>query len=107
MVLTENSEHLCGVTVTNVSSSDWGDWMCLVQEGQQFKQDRKIVGLEVARKGSMTLTWSGDDNDTLSVTKGDELDLTCKIEGAYTQPTFRWAGPDGSQIEGDDSTSSQ
>merc|ERR1719445_646030 len=31
------TSHSCGISVTNVTTEDWGSWMSLVQDGEYFE----------------------------------------------------------------------
>ena len=33
-IMVQGEDDQCGITITNVTSDDWGAWMCLVQDGE-------------------------------------------------------------------------
>merc|ERR1711892_909097 len=49
-ITVQGEGNKCGITVSNVTSEDWGAWMCLVQDGEEFKTDRREIDLEVGSR---------------------------------------------------------
>ena len=103
-ITVQGGDTHCGVTVSNVSSQDWGGWRCLVQEGDQFTSDRREVELQVGRKAGIELEYikdyridnSKEYNDServIVVTEGENIDITCSARHAYPRPSFTWSSP--------------
>ena len=93
----------CRITVTNVTREDWGTWMCLVQEGEDFQTHRKYVNVEVATEAVVTLSWNDDNNNNsqeglsgriLEVMEDTETTIQCNARKAYPRPTFLWSPPE-------------
>ena len=62
IVITGDSQT-CGITIQNVTTEDWGRWMCLVQDDEYFSTHRKYVNVEVATEAVVTLSWNDDSNN--------------------------------------------
>ena len=93
----------CGITVNNVTTEDWGSWMCLVQDGEDFHTHRKYINVEVATKAVVTLSWNDDNHNNnrealsgriLEVMEDTETTIHCNARKAYPRPTFLWSPPE-------------
>ena len=97
-IVVQGEYNNCGVTISNISRQDWGDWLCLVQDGEKFLTDRQVVGVEVARRGRVWLEFGGeesnntDDIGVLRIEEGSLANLSCTSEAAYPPPRISWHG---------------
>ena len=102
-IVIRGDSQTCGITVYNVTTEDWGRWMCLVQDGEYFKTHRKYVNVEVATEAAVTLSWNDDNNNNnqealsgriLEVMEDTETTIHCNARKAYPRPTFLWSPPE-------------
>ena len=110
IVITGDSQT-CAITVTNVTTEDWGRWMCLVQDGEDFHTHRKYINVEVATKAVVTLSWNDDNNNNnnqealsgriLEVMEDTETTIHCNARKAYPRPTFLWSPPESLTLGGE------
>ena len=99
-IMVQGDTTNCGITVSNVTREDWGAWMCLVQDGEEFKTDRREIDMEVGRKASVGMEYREEKNRTqtqsemvLRVTEGEEEVIACTADLGYPRPSFSWEGP--------------
>jgi len=97
-IMVQGESTHCGITVSNVTSEDWGAWMCLVQDGDEFKTDRREIDLEIGRAVTVDLKYKEEKNLTnservLRVTEGEVEEIACFAEQGYPSPSFSWEGP--------------
>merc|ERR1719150_3516128 len=107
-IVIRGDSQTCGITVTNVTTEDWGRWMCLVQDGEDFHTHRKYINVEVATKAVVTLSWNDNNNNNnnndnnqgalsgriLEVMEDTETNIYCAARKAYPRPTFLWSPPE-------------
>ena len=69
--------------------------MCLMQDGENFQTDRKLLEVEVATKGQLEVVVKGDkhlsEEGMVRLTEGDKAMLECKVEKAFPRPTISWS----------------
>ena len=97
-IIVQGDSTNCGITVNNVTSDDWGAWMCLVQDGEEFKTDRREIDMEVGRKSDIEMEYKMGANSTnsdmvLRLTEGEEAEVTCTANHGYPSPSLSWEGP--------------
>jgi hypothetical protein len=87
----------CTIRLRGARAEDWGAWMCLLQDGQQFQTDRRLLELEVARRGWLELVVGGApvEGPVLRLTEGETVAVECRVEGAFPRPALSWQGPRG------------
>lgn len=54
----------CSINIGNVTREDWGDWMCLMQDGEEFSIDQGYVNVKGAQDAMTTLSWDHHAPDT-------------------------------------------
>ena len=97
-IMVQGDSTNCGITVSNVTREDWGTWMCLVQDGEEFKTDRREIDMEVGRKGTVALEfeeWMSNRTQrqrVLRMTEGATASIACSSHEAYPRPSFIWSG---------------
>ena len=78
--------------------------MCLVQDGEEFKTDRREIDMEVAREGVVGLEsddWLSNRTDSqrvLRITEGASASISCWSRAAYPRPSFSWSGLAGGPV---------
>ena len=95
------TSHTCGITVTNVTTGDWGRWMCLVQDGEYFNTHRKYMNVEVATEAETSLSWNNklqEEEGILRVMEDTETIIHCNARKAYPKPTFLWYRPESMKL---------
>ena len=99
------TSHSCGISVTNVTTEDWGSWMSLVQDGEYFETHRTYTKVEVATQAVTTLSWDDNNNQEdqriLRVMEDTQTIIHCNARNAYPQPTFFWYRPDSMELGGE------
>ena len=68
----------CDIVIKDVRPADFGTWMCLVQDGENFETDRRNVAIEVAQPASVTLQSDhimGERNE-LVITEGETAEVS-------------------------------
>ena len=87
--------NFCSIRLRETSREDWGSWMCLLQDGEKFHADRKLLGLQVAQEGRLQLVAGGRrvEDGVLRLTEGETILLECRVEEAFPRPLFSWRGP--------------
>ena len=108
-IVIRGDSQTCGITVYNVTTEDWGRWMCLVQDGEDFNTHRKYINVEVATGAAVTLSWNDNNNNNnnnndnnqealsgriLEVMEDTETNIYCAARKAYPRPTFLWSPPE-------------
>jgi len=107
-IVIRGNSQTCGITVYNVTTEDWGRWMCLVQDGEDFNTHRKYINVEVATGAAVTLSWNDNNNNNnnndnnqealsgriLEVMEDTETNIYCAARKAYPRPTFLWSPPE-------------
>ena len=88
--------NTCSISINNTIRTDRGDWMCLLQEGEEFKTDRTSFTVEVAREASIGLDCHSDnalddDKRILKMVEGDTVSLSCRSTDAFPQPRIDWS----------------
>ena len=95
----------CGIRVRNVTQEDWGSWLCLMQEGEEFTTDRRELEVEVGRRAEIGLGYNREGNTSdsegntsdsegvLRVTEGETAEISCMARQGYPRPQFSWSGP--------------
>ena len=68
--------------------------MCLLQDGENFQTDRKLLEVEVATRGQLELMVRDEQvsEGLVRLTEGDEVDLECKVQKAFPRPSISWSG---------------
>ena len=97
--------NTCAISVNNVTTEDWGSWMCIVQDGEHFKTDRKYVKAEVATEAAVSLSWNNEvqeEEGTLRVMEDTETIIYCNARKAYPKPTFLWYRPESEGLGSED-----
>ena len=95
-IMVQGDSTNCGITITNITRDDWGAWMCLVQDGEEFSTDRREIGLEVARRGKIVVEYEGgesnmtDSRRVVRMMEGSLTNISCSSEGAYPIPSITW-----------------
>ena len=93
----------CSITINNVTAGDWGDWMCLVQDGLVFDKDQEYISVEVARPARAAITW-GDTREEdiaeveaglLRVIEDTVTRVQCRAWAGYPRPRVTWAAGEG------------
>lgn len=102
-IVIRGDTQTCAITVYNVTTEDWGRWMCLVQDGEDFNTHRKYINVEVATKAVVTVSWNDNNNNNnqealsgriLEVMEDTETTIHCNARKAYPRPTFLWSPPE-------------
>ena len=90
----EGGPTSCTVRVFGVQREDRGNWMCLLQDGENFQTDRKLLEVEVATRGQLELMVRDEQvsEGVVRLTEGDEVDLECKVQKAFPRPSISWSG---------------
>lgn len=95
-IMVQGDSTTCGMTISNVTRDDWGAWMCLVQDGEEFLTDRREIGLEVGRRGRVVLDYDEsnmtDSRRVLRMVEGSLTNISCSSDGAYPIPSITWPG---------------
>jgi len=98
----EGDSTTCTIRVRGTQQEDQGDWMCLLQDGQQFLTDRRTLGLEVAHPGVLVMLVDGrrvKEGESVILTEGETVGVVCRLEDAFPRPIFSWTGPrDGGRM---------
>ena len=98
-----NPTTRCSITINNVTAGDWGDWMCLVQDGLVFDKDQEYISVEVARPARAAITW-GDTREEdiaeveaglLRVIEDTVTRVQCRAWAGYPRPRVTWAAGEG------------
>ena len=92
----EGDSTTCTIRVRGAQQEDQGDWMCLLQDGQQFHTDRMTLGLEVAQPGVLVMLVDGrrmEEGESVILTEGETVGVVCRLEDAFPRPIFSWMGP--------------
>ena len=90
----EGGPTSCTVRVFGVQREDRGNWMCLLQDGENFQTDRKLLEVEVATEGELEVM-VGDNQVSEEVVRfkeEDEIELECRVHKAFPRPTITWSG---------------
>ena len=89
----QGDSTMCGITISNVSRTDWGAWLCLVQDGEEFLTDRRRIGMEVTRRGVVRMEYGEESvGRVLRMKEGDLANISCTSEGGYPMPSITWLG---------------
>ena len=80
-----------------MSLSDHGEWLCLVNDADDFNTTKQYVHLTVTKEAS--LEWGEDHVDVVEVYEGEEVALSCLAMQGYPPPLFSWEGPNGSSLQ--------
>ena len=101
-IVISGGDTTCSITINNVTARDWGNWMCLVQDGEEFQKDIKYINVQVATPSMTSITWAGhhqyhrDNNDSdvkiLRVIEDTVTDIQCNATHGYPQPRVTWSG---------------
>ena len=89
----EGGPRSCSITVQDVERGDWGAWMCLLQDPQEFQTDRRLLEVEVARQGEVQLGGEEVEDGELALTEGQTVGLRCTVKEAFPRPSFSWMVP--------------
>ena len=94
------SDRNCDLTIYNVTSSDYGPWMCLVHDSQDFDTDKSYIDIDIGLRARVTLqvtpttTSSYDTKErVVRVLEGTSVDIRCETDRANPKPSFIWTGP--------------
>ena len=91
-IMVQGDYTTCGMTISNITRDDWGTWMCLVQDGEEFLTDRREIGLEVGRRGRVVLDYEEsnmtDSRRVLRMVEGSLTNISCSSDGAYPLPSI-------------------
>ena len=75
-----------------------------MQDGEEFKTDRREIDMEVARMGTVGLEFDDcrsnrtDSQRVLRMTEGAATNISCRSLGAYPRPSFSWSGPPDGRV---------
>ena len=67
----------CEIVIREVTPADFGTWMCLVQDGENFETDRRTVSIEVAQPAAVVVEsehFVGERNE-LVITEGESAEV--------------------------------
>ena len=90
----EGGRSSCSLTIDRVTREDWGQWMCLLQDPNDFLTDRRLLEVQVARRGQLHLEGEG----VVHLTEGQTLSVTCTVKGAFPRPSFSWLHSEGANL---------
>ena len=67
----------CDIVIQGVEPEDYGTWMCLVQEGENFENDRRTVNIEVGQKADIGFEFEavGKERNELVITEGETAEV--------------------------------
>ena len=108
-IMISGSDTTCSITINNVTVRDWGNWMCLVQDGEVFQKDQKYINVQVATPAMTSISWmdlqdhrSNNDSDykILRVIEDTVTDIQCNATQAYPQPRVTWSGAPLDHVSG-------
>ena len=90
----EGGPTSCTVRVFGVQREDRGNWMCLLQDGENFQTDRKLLEVEVATRGQLEVMVKDKQlsEGVVRLTEGDKVELECKVQKAFPRPSISWSG---------------
>merc|ERR1711962_1225437 len=103
----------CSVVVSAVGREHRGNWTCVLQDGEELSNDRKVMELEVGSKARVEIAVvdGGTQRDTqpgplvygqagntevedgVRLRVGDTVRVECKVQGANPKASVRWRGP--------------
>ena len=103
-IVISGGDTRCSITINNVTSGDWGDWMCLVQDDVDFEKAEEHISVEVGKEALTSLTWGGHEHDHdlgntiedgtryLRVIEDTVTRVQCGVTRAYPRPRVTWSG---------------
>ena len=74
----EGGANNCDIILRDVRSEDYGSWMCLVTEPDQFTSDKKSIALEVGAPAQVKFSKQYGPDRTLTITEGDTSTVSRK-----------------------------
>jgi len=85
----------CSLHIENVTSDAHGDWMCLLNEIQEFDSAKKNVKVNVAVPVQIDIEVIGGGHfnssvNRLEIMEGEQVEIVCRAKGGFPQPTLSW-----------------
>jgi len=85
----------CSLHIENITREGHGEWMCLLNDIQEFDSAKQKVKVNVAVPAKIGIETIGGGHFNSSINKleimeGEHTEIVCRATSGYPQPTFSW-----------------
>eukprot|EP00095_Tigriopus_kingsejongensis_P006388 maker-scaffold117_size339417-snap-gene-2.19 protein:Tk06388 transcript:maker-scaffold117_size339417-snap-gene-2.19-mRNA-1 annotation:"immunoglobulin superfamily member 5" len=89
----------CDIEVNNVQPGDFGSWLCMVNDPDQFESSRETVALEVGQAATVSFEPAFGRDNVLTITEGETISIRCAAIGGHPAAQLSWEAPKEAKLD--------
>ncbi|TRY73760.1 hypothetical protein TCAL_02553 [Tigriopus californicus] len=98
-IIMDSGLNNCDIEVKNVQPEDYGSWLCMVSDPDQFDSARERVSLEVGQPASVKFDPEFGSKNVLTITEGETISIRCAATKGHPAAQLSWEGPKEAKLD--------